>query len=186
MNNKKTIVVLLLTLLIISAGIGWLAFREKESPEFARIKRLQEKLINDETLTESERAAGWAEVKQTWPLLSESEQEALKARHNRKEREQMDRFFELETKEERIAYLDNVIDALEEQAAEKKKTQQGKNRDNDDAKRKKPQSKQRDPEAIRAGLRKYLDSTSPDERVKRRIYWTAVKRRWAVRHRVNK
>ncbi len=182
MNNRRKIVMLLLPLLLLGGAVAWLAFGEKESPEFARIQQLQEKLIDDETLTESEREEGWAEVKRTWPTLSEREQNMLKARQDRKKRAQMDRFFGLATEEERGAYLDTLIDAWEEKAAEKKVATQAKNSNKGNSERKKAPGKPSDPDAMRAGLRKYLDATSPDERVKERIYWTALKERWAARH----
>lgn len=191
--NKRKFGFSLLFVLLIGGIIARATQREKESPEFSRVKKLQEKLLNDETLTQSERDAGWKEVKHTWSTLPKREQSILMAAHEQKERKQMQRFFELETQEERIAYLDSVIDQLDEKAAKQKKARQN---EVDDEERKKKQSRKgsklaangklHDPEAERAGLRNHLDATTADDRAKKRVYYTALKRRWAERHGVKK
>jgi hypothetical protein len=178
--NKKKICLLLVLLLLIGGVVAWTSLRAKESPEFTQVKQLQEKLLNDKSLPKSERNEGWREVKQKWSSLSESEREILAAQHEKRKKDQIDRFFALETEEERVALLDEVIDEFrkeKEGKEEDKKTQGSKGKGKRGGK-----GKPSDPEAMRAELRNYLDSKSADDRVKEGIYYRALKERWAERY----
>ena len=185
--NRKTIgSALALLLLIGSAGI-WTLFADGESAEFTHIKQLQNKLINDDTLSDAEREAGWREVKKNWSSFSEEEQRQLKLEGNKKKQQNIDAYFALEAEEERLAHIDKVIDEWDA-AMKDGKTKRRNPKDESAAKKKQAnekgggKSKQYDQDSLRDGLRDHLDSKTADERAKERVYWTEVKKRWAERH----
>ena len=191
--NKKTLGLLVLVLLLVGGVVAWWASADRELPEFTHVQQLQEKLMHDETMTGADRDEGWREVKQKWSTFSQREQQALEAQRLKKDQSQMDAYFELETEEERLAHIDEVIDQWDKKAEQKKSSTNksgGNKKTNSDADKNREQRKKKeyakekrsDPEAMREMLRGHLDNHSPDERVRSRIYWTAVKSRWAERH----
>lgn len=181
--NKKKIYLLLVLLLLIGGAVAWTSLRAKESPEFTQVKQLQEKLLNDKSLPKSERNAGWREVKQKWSSLSESEQKTLTAQREKREKDQIDRFFALETDEEREALLDEVIDEFRKEKEVKEEDKKDKKKQGSKGKGKRGgKGIPSDPEAMRAKLRNHLDSKSADDRAKESIYYRALKERWAERY----
>lgn len=183
--NKKTKSMLIVLLMLVGGAAAWFSLRQQASPEFATVNELAETLIDEEnSLSESERNEGWTEVKQKWEFLTKLEQKTLMAKIQAREIETRNQFFELETEEERNAFLDKELDRWDAKKrpdgkAKKKggdKTKSGRNKTADASK------KRIDHDALREKLRDHLDSKTADERAKERIYWTALKDRWAKRH----
>ena len=187
--NKRNIGIAL-ALLFFLGGIGtWKLMGDGESAEFTKMEQLQDKLINDKTISDEERDAGWKEVKQKWSSFSPEEQRKLMSQHGKKKNEGVAKYFELETEEERLAHIDQVIDEWEAEMSKKEAAQKGSKKKGGDSKSKNQSAKsdggkekQYDHDAMREGLRNYLDSKTADERAKERIYWKTIKQRWAERH----
>ena len=187
--NKRNVGIALAVLFFLG-GIGtWKLMGDGESAEFTKIERLQHKLINDKTISDEERDAGWKEVKQKWSSFSPEEQRKLRSQHGEKKSEGVDKYFALETEEERLAHIDQLIDEWEAEMSNKDADQKSSKKKDGDSKTKKQSAKndggkkkQYDHDAMREGLRNHLDGKSADERAKERIYWRTVKQRWAERH----
>ena len=183
--NRRSLSLALLGLLVVVSIIAWAIQRRGHSATFTEIEALQAKLLHDDSLTESQRDAGWRTVKQKWSTLSVGEQRLLKSQHEQEERKQINDYFALDDAEERIAYLDNALDQWESKTREKNQSANDKTTKKDNKKQRggvRTKGKVHDPEAARIGLRTYLDSSTADERARKRVYYTELKQRWAERH----
>ena len=195
--NKKTVIGSVIVLLVLAGSMTWAWWRERESPEMKEARRMHEELLDEaatKSMTKQQRANAWSELKEKAETLSEQEQAQLwrqyKEQAMKENREYLDRFFSLKTKEQRDAFLDEAIDREREFAEEKKSAAKQSSKGGDRAKgqgkpRSSPSAEQQRAE-LRQLWKSYLNSTTADQRGRKWAYWEAMQDRRKERGLPNK
>ncbi len=165
LGNRKRIV-LISGAVVVLVGVVWAVWACWPDPHLARIEELRAQLTGAGNLSAEQRRQLWGELRKEVEQLSPTEKRELMKERRERQRQQLEDYFKM-SKKEKDAYLDRMIDRMEQGRRERQRDQANNGASSAPAGLRRPL----DPEEREKRRRDRLDQSTPEERTLRSAFF---------------